>query len=91
MDDRKIEVDKIILVFALRYSLGRNTSAPDYIYDEFVRNVYKFKDWELNIALNDILDYHMLHDDKSFKGWLALCEFIKQELQHRVDTGQELV
>ena len=72
----KALVDKTILIFALRYALGRRTSAPSIVIEAIQDNIDIF-DWEIEMMIKEIdecRDYGMECDKiqlLGFMSWLA--------------------
>ena len=70
-------VDKAILVFALRYALGRKTSAPSIVIEAIQDNIDIFDIWEIEVMIKEIdecRDYGMECDKiqwLGFMSWLA--------------------
>ena len=73
----KALVDKTILVFALRYVLGRKTSAPSIVIEAIQDNIDIFARWEIEVMIKEIdecRDYGMECDKiqwLGFMSWLA--------------------
>ena len=70
-------VDKTILIFALRYALGRQTSAPSIVIEAIQDNIDIFVRWEIEMMIKEIdecRDYGMECDKiqwLGFMSWLA--------------------
>ena len=54
--NKKALVDKTILVFALRYALGRKTSAPSIVIEAIQDNIDIFDIWEIEVMIKEIDD-----------------------------------
>ena len=76
MNKNKTLVDKAILVFALRYALGRKTSAPSIVIEAIQDNIDIFDTWEIEVIIKEIAecrDYGMECDKiqwLGFRDWL---------------------
>ena len=59
-------VDKTILVFALRYALGRKTSAPSIVIEAIQDNIDIFDTWEIEVIIKEIDEcrYYGMECDK---------------------------
>lgn len=74
--NKKALVDKTILIFALRYALGRRTSAPSIVIEAIQDNIDIF-DWEIEMMIKEVdecRDYGMECDKiqwLGFMSWLA--------------------
>ena len=77
MNKNKASVDKTILIFALRYALGRKTSAPSIVIEAIQDNIDIFVTWEIEMMIKEIdecRDYGMECDKiqwLGFMSWLA--------------------
>jgi len=75
--NKKALVDKTILIFALRYALGRKTSAPSIVIEAIQDNIDIFDIWEIEIMIKEIdecRDYGMECDKiqwLGFRDWLV--------------------
>ena len=74
--NNKALVDKAILIFALRYTLGRKTSAPSIVIEAIQDNIDIFDTWEIEVIIKEIddcRDYGMECDKIQwlwFRDWL---------------------
>lgn len=74
----KCEVSNHILVFAMRYALGRWTSAPSIVIENIKDNIDCFATWEKKAMIDDIRyqEGHWLwygvhrNEWKNFEQWL---------------------
>ena len=58
MDDRKLDKDeRSVLVFALRYSIPRHTSAIYIVSEQIKKHIDSFEDWELKRIGEEIISH----------------------------------
>lgn len=61
-------VERDILMYALRYSLGRRTFAPTIVADNIKSNIDKFNKTDLQLIIKDI------DEQKDFGGYGDRCD-----------------
>ncbi len=90
MSQQKLQVDKHILIFALRYALGRKTSAPSIIYDNLLPNLEYFELWELELIAKEITDAQMrnnLGDECDVRVWDGILDKVNKRIKElRIST-----
>ena len=80
--NNKVIVDKAILMFALRYALGRKTSAPSIVIEAIQDNIDGFNTWETEVMIKEIdecRDYGMECDKIQ---WLGFRDWLAKRLQN---------
>ena len=78
-----IEVDEVVLVFAIQYALGRSSTAPTFIKEAIVNNVCKLKQETLYKVRKLILSELRKNEicDKSI--WQEISEICEKEMSYR--------
>lgn len=81
----KDELD--VLVFALRYAIGRHTYAPQIVCVYIASQLSRMEDYQLDDILGEVehmIQHHAYADDEAFDNILKLRHAIK-EAQHGKD------
>lgn len=52
--ENMVHIDKYLLIYALRYSIGQTTSAPIQVMDALRNNIDAFTEIEIEIFINEI-------------------------------------
>ena len=80
---KTFKVEKDILFYALRYSIGRQTFAPAQVVDNFKYNLELFNDNDLRVIIKEIDDttHFGMRSDELF--WKSFKSFIEAELNTR--------
>jgi hypothetical protein len=84
MSRQKLQLDKHILIFALRYALGRKTSAPSIVSDNLLPNLDLFVLWELESIANEINDAELrnhLGDDCDINVWKNVLNEVNKKIE----------
>lgn len=84
MSQQKLQVDKHILIFALRYALGRKTSAPSIVSDNLLPNLKYFKLWELESIAKEITDAQLrnnLGDECDVRVWVNILDKVNKRIE----------
>ena len=79
--NKKALVDKTILIFAFRYALGRQTSAPSIVIEAIQDNIDIFVRWEIEMMIKEIdecRDYGMECDRIQ---WLGFRDWLTKRLE----------
>jgi len=80
----KVEVQTVIIMYAFRYALGRKTGAPSTASSAILRNIDKFKEWELTQIRHEILQHREYHgdlgDNCDEEVWYTLIKAINNHL-----------
>lgn len=84
--DKEFRVERDILIFAMRYALGRMTFAPLTVIDNIKHNIDLFTANDLKILIRDIegqadLGYGMDCDEKV---WLRFKEYLLYILEDKI-------
>jgi len=79
-----MKVDSLILIYALRYSLGRMSGAASDVCEAILDNIEKFSSWELLCIVKDIEEYKSINgtlgDDFDEKAWINLIVEINKQV-----------
>lgn len=86
MLDRKIfEVDRDMLIFAVRYAIGRQTFAPIVVVENVMSNIERLEINDIDIIINDIEShigsYGAQCDEDT---WMNFRTVLKHELDKRM-------
>lgn len=81
--DKSFLVERDILIYALRYSLGRRTFAPTTVIENIKHNINKFRKTDLELIIRDI------EEQKNFGGYGDKCD-IDNWLNFKQYIGQQL-
>lgn len=79
-----MQVNKDILFYAFRYSLGRMTFAPVEVMEAIIHNINKISDGDLRKYIEEIKeckDYGMESDRQD---WLSFVKYLERELENRL-------
>lgn len=85
-EQRGIEVDSDILIFAFRYALGRRTFAPTIVSETIKRNLNHLLTFDLfNIAHEIQQEYEVdgLGEDCDVMVWMDLQRTVEKEIERR--------
>lgn len=80
MNNVKFEVERDILFYALRYSVGRMTGAPATVAENIMKNIHLFKKHDLEMIMKEINEaksYGMKCDEET---WMSLKENIAKRI-----------
>lgn len=85
--DKQFQVERDILVYAMRYALGRQTYAPSTVLDNIQHNIDLFSANDLKLLIRDIdkqknYGYGMECDEKL---WLGLRAYLQNELNELIN------
>lgn len=80
--DKIFKVERDILLYALRYAIGRMTFAPTIVMDNIKANIDLFTESDIELIIRDIKDkeiygYGMECDKKQ---WLGFIDYLSKEL-----------
>lgn len=82
--DKVFKVERDILLYALRYAIGRMTFAPTVVIDNIKANIDLFSVDDIELIIRDIKDkeiYYGMDCDK--KQWLGFVEYLECEIKER--------
>lgn len=83
MLEKKFLVERDILLYALRYSLGRMTFAPTTVIDNILSNLNLLTDNDINIIIKEIenqSEYGMECDKVT---WMNFINSLRSEIVNR--------
>lgn len=78
-----ITVPSVILFFAVRYALGRQSMAPSLVADAVRENLKHLTDSELDAILQETYQVRNLGMPCDVETWRALREDIRKEIEDR--------
>ena len=84
--DRKILVESGMLIYALRYALGRTTYAPSVVIENIRHNIDKLNDFTLEIMAKEISEHGKLYsygDRCDEDTWLEFLDYLTKSLEMR--------
>lgn len=80
----KLKVDQAILVFALRYSIGRKTYAPSLVIEEIKSNINNVSNNSIEVMIDDIEGHFGSYGDEVDKdNWESFSKYLKNILSKR--------
>lgn len=79
----KIEVEREVLIYAFRYSLGRTSFAPVTVMDNIKFNIKNLSDGDIRLFIKEILECDYFGMDMDLKEWLNFKDFLEKELKLR--------
>lgn len=83
IDIKKCKVNSTVLLFAVRYAIGRMSYAPAMVADTIRENINVLTDNDLDLILKEIDSCYNYGMDFDKTTWLNLKEFIINELNNR--------
>lgn len=90
--DKSFNVEKDILIFALRYSLGRRTFAPVVAIENIKENICKFNERDLEQIIEDI-QYQkklaFLGDPVDVEHWENFVEYLEKIISQKTALQKE--
>lgn len=87
--DKMFKVERDILLYALRYAIGRQTFAPTVVMDNIKANIDLFTENDVELIIRDIKDKEIygygVECDK--QNWLRFKEYLDNVIKMRIDNG----
>lgn len=81
-------VDIEILVFAMRYAIGRQTFAPTIVIENIKFNIDKFKKWQIDSMIDEIKSQHNYGMDCDEQTWNDFLKYLQNlELEQNNDKA----
>jgi len=68
------EVEKRIIIYALRYSLLRDTASPHDVRETILNNIVSFKGWELKDMIKEIKESYPQSNKSMINQWNIFIE-----------------
>jgi len=83
------KVERDILIYAIRYALGRQTFAPSTTIENVKENIDLFTINDLKIIIRDIIsqEYYGYGMECDKQNWLGFKEYLEIEIKKRIDNG----
>jgi hypothetical protein len=81
--DKKFKVDREILLFAFRYSLGRMSYAPAVITDNIKLNINNISTEDIEVYIKEINEYENYGMEMDRQHWLNFKDYLQRELDRR--------
>ena len=83
--DKQFKVDREILMYAMRYALGRMTFAPTTVVENIKHNIDLFSEGDLEIFIRDIEEQESygrqaLGMNCDIETWLNFKQYLKNRL-----------
>lgn len=81
-------IDEVIYIYAVRYAMGRRTTAPDTVIEALLKKgvLQSFITWYLERLMKDILaaiNKNEVDDPAEQANWMNLADAIESELMRR--------
>lgn len=79
----QFEVSREILIYAFRYAIGRQSSAPDNVIEAIKDNITTLSDHDIELYIREINEctYYGMECDKI--NWLNLKKYLQNVLNER--------
>lgn len=81
--DKKFLVERDILIYAFRYSLGRMTFAPITVIDNIKANIDKISTGDIELYIKEIKECSNYGMDCDKTVWNNFLKYLKTELNNR--------
>ena len=84
----KFEVERDVLMYAMRYAIGRQTFAPSTVVQNIKHNIHLLDNNNLKMMIRDI-NWHASYGENSFgmqcdkELWLGFREYLENIIQNR--------
>lgn len=87
--DKKFLVERDILIYAFRYSLGRMTFAPIIVVDNIKANIDKISTGDIELYIREIKECSNYGMDCDKDLWTNFLEYLKLELHKRKEVKHD--
>lgn len=78
MHNKNLEIDKDMLIFGMRYALGRQTFAPTIVIENIKHNIDKIDNNIIDIMIRDIEGHPgSLGMDCDVRKWMAFKKYLE--------------
>jgi hypothetical protein len=77
---KKFLVERDILLYSLRYALGRKTVAPTTVIENFKENITKFNNDDIELIIKEIKEQENYGSDLDAKDWKDFLKFLENNL-----------
>lgn len=74
-------VERDILMYALRYSLGRQTFAPITVIENIKNNIYKLNQNDIKLMIKEIKEQEHYGADVDTKSWMSFLSYLNKKLE----------
>lgn len=81
--ESKLNVERAILLFAFRYSLGRMSYAPYSVTEAIKGNIEKISDSDIKQYIKEIYEQEVYGMDFDKEHWLKFAQYLEEELSNR--------
>lgn len=77
-----------ILIFAFRYALNRQTSAPSIVIENIKVNIDEFKKWQIEIIIKEIEEANLKPEESymfqsDYYQWIEFQDYLKGVLNDK--------
>lgn len=83
MPENIMKVDRNILIYAFRYSLGRMSSAPHFVVENIKQNINLISKDDLELFIREIKECENYGMDFDKEFWLNFVDYLEAELKSR--------
>lgn len=84
MENKTMQVDRDMLIFGMRYAIGRQTFAPTTAVENIKHNIDKLNDNTLTLLIRDIDEHHGSYGmDCDKQTWMNFKQYLILELARR--------
>lgn len=83
MPENIMKVDRNILIYAFRYSLGRMSSAPYFVVENIKQNINLISKDDLELFIREIKECENYGMDFDKEFWLNFVDYLEAELKSR--------
>ena len=81
--EKHLKVERDILIFAFRYSLGRMSYAPYKVVDTIKSNIKNISTDDIKLYIKEIKECQNFGMDFDKSIWLDFLEYLEEELKKR--------
>ena len=82
-NNKYLKVDRSVLMFAMRYAIGRQTFAPTIVMENIKYNIHLLSSNEIGMMVRDINDHigsYGMEPDR--KQWMNFKEYLEEKQSH---------
>lgn len=83
MSLKNLNVDREMIIFAFRYSIGRMTFAPTIVVDNVKNNIDKITKEDMELMVREINEAKQLGMRCDVAVWTSFKEYLEKEIQKR--------
>lgn len=81
--DKKMFVDRNIIIYSFRYALGRKSYSPGIVIDNIKNNIDKISSNDVELFIREIEEYSEYDLDFDKNIWISFSDYLRDELKKR--------